>query len=317
MTVQGDGRFYVETLGCPKNQVDSDKIVGTLLTDGLVPTGDASAADVVVVNTCAFIEEARKESIEVILHSMRLVETARGLLSPDVWQRYGDELAAELPEVDAVVGFGGAITEQQQRRLIPVAEAPMPTMDLLNLHRPPAQRPWSYVKVAEGCNRSCGFCAIPSFRGSQRSRDTASILEEVRSLQAQEIVLVAQDLASYGVDRPDELGAGSIVPLVKAVAAEVDRVRLLYLYPSDLSDELIDVILGTDVPYFDLSLQHVSKPLLRRMRRWGDGDRFLQRISDIRAAQPDATMRSNFIVGYPGETEDDRGFGRLRRRSRP
>ena len=149
------------------------------------------------------------------------------------------------------------------------------------------------------------FCAIPSFRGSQRSRDTASILEEVRSLQAQEIVLVAQDLASYGVDRPDELGAGSIVPLVKAVAAEVDRVRLLYLYPSDLSDELIDVILGTDVPYFDLSLQHVSKPLLRRMRRWGDGDRFLQRISDIRAAQPDATMRSNFIVGYLGETEDD------------
>jgi ribosomal protein S12 methylthiotransferase len=130
-------------------------------------------------------------------------------------------------------------------------------------------------------------------------------LEEIRSLEAQEIVLVAQDLASYGVDRPDELGTGSIVSLVKAVAAEVDRVRLLYLYPSDLSDELIDVILGTDVPYFDLSLQHVSKPLLRRMRRWGDGERFLQRISDIRAAQPDATMRSNFIVGYPGETEDD------------
>ena len=306
MTVQGDGRFYLETLGCPKNQVDSDKIVGTLLTDGLVPTDDASAADVVVVNTCAFIEEARKESIEVIL---QLDETRRNgsrlVVTRCMAERYGDELAAELPEVDAVVGFGGAITEQQQRRLIPVAEAPMPTMDLLNLHRPPAQRPWSYVKVAEGCNRSCGFCAIPSFRGSQRSRDTASILEEVRSLQAQEIVLVAQDLASYGVDRPDELGAGSIVPLVKAVAAEVDRVRLLYLYPSDLSDELIDVILGTDVPYFDLSLQHVSKPLLRRMRRWGDGDRFLQRISDIRAAQPDATMRSNFIVGYPGETEDD------------
>ncbi len=194
--MQGDGRFYVETLGCPKNQVDSDKIVGTLLTDGLVPTDDASDADVVVVNTCAFIEEARKESIEVIL---QLDEARRSgsrlVVTGCMAERYGDELAAELPEVDAVVGFGGAITERQQRRLIPVNEVPMPTMDLLNLHRPPAERPWSYVKVAEGCNRSCGFCAIPSFRGSQRSRDTSSILEEVRSLQAQEIVLVAQDLA--------------------------------------------------------------------------------------------------------------------------
>ncbi len=306
MTAQGSGRFYVETLGCPKNQVDSDKIVGTLLHDGLSPTDDPSAADVVVVNTCAFIEEARKESIEVILQldearpsGSRLVVT--GCMA----ERYGDELAAELPEVDAVVGFGGAITEQQQRRLIPVSEAPMPTMDLLNLQRPPSQRPWAYVKVAEGCNRSCGFCAIPSFRGSQRSRDTDSILAEVQSLKAKEIVLVAQDLASYGVDRPDELGAGAIVPLVRAVAEEVERVRLLYLYPSDLTDELVEVILGTQVPYFDLSLQHVSKPLLRRMRRWGDGDRFLKRISEIRAAQPDATMRSNFIVGYPGETDDD------------
>lgn len=306
MTVQGTGRFYVETLGCPKNQVDSDKIVGTLLHDGLSPTDDPSSADVVVVNTCAFIEEARKESIDVILQlDEARRDGSRLVVTGCMAERYGDELAAELPEVDAVVGFGGAITEQQKRRLIPVSEAPMPTMDLLNLQRPPSQRPWAYVKVAEGCNRSCGFCAIPSFRGSQRSRDVESILSEVRSLQAKEIVLVAQDLASYGVDRPDELGSGSIVPLVKAVAEEVERVRLLYLYPSDLTDELVDVILGTGVPYFDLSLQHVSKPLLRRMRRWGDGDRFLQRISEIRSARPDATMRSNFIVGYPGETDED------------
>ena len=306
MTVQGTGRFYVETLGCPKNQVDSDKIVGTLLHDGLSPTDDPSSADVVVVNTCAFIEEARKESIDVILQlDEARRDGSRLVVTGCMAERYGDELAAELPEVDAVVGFGGAITEQQKRRLIPVSEAPMPTMDLLNLQRPPSQRPWAYVKVAEGCNRSCGFCAIPSFRGSQRSRDADSILSEVRSLQAKEIVLVAQDLASYGVDRPDELGSGSIVPLVKAVAEEVERVRLLYLYPSDLTDELVDVILGTGVPYFDLSLQHVSKPLLRRMRRWGDGDRFLQRISEIRSARPDATMRSNFIVGYPGETDED------------
>jgi ribosomal protein S12 methylthiotransferase len=165
--------------------------------------------------------------------------------------------------------------------------------------------PWAYVKIAEGCDRSCGFCAIPSFRGPQRSRDIEQILTEVDELLAREIVLVAQDLASYGKDRPDELGAGSIVPLIKAVDERVDWVRLLYLYPSDLTDELIDAICATNVPYFDLSLQHVSKSLLRRMRRWGDGERFLTRIEDIRHREPDAAFRSNFIVGYPGETEAD------------
>jgi ribosomal protein S12 methylthiotransferase len=182
---------------------------------------------------------------------------------------------------------------------------PVPAMDLLELPRPRSTAPWAYVKIAEGCDRSCGFCAIPSFRGPQRSRDVDSILAEVEALGAKEIVLVAQDLASYGKDRPDVLGAGSIVPLVKSVAAAAHRVRLLYLYPSDLSDELIDAICDRRVPYFDLSLQHVSKALLRRMRRWGDGDRFLRRIADIRDREPDAAFRSNFIVGYPGETEAD------------
>jgi len=180
----------------------------------------------------------------------------------------------------------------------------VPSLDLLNLPRPPASAPWAYVKIAEGCDRICGFCAIPSFRGPQRSRTPASILTEVDQLGAQEIVLVAQDLASYGKDAPG-LGARSIVPLVRAVAARVPRVRLLYLYPSDLGDDLIDVICATGVPYFDLSLQHVSKPLLRRMRRWGDGERFLRRIDDIRQREPAAAFRSNFIVGYPGETEAD------------
>jgi ribosomal protein S12 methylthiotransferase len=181
----------------------------------------------------------------------------------------------------------------------------VPSLDLLNLPRPRSSSPWAYVKIAEGCDRTCGFCAIPSFRGPQRSRDVTSILDEVDQLAAREIVLVAQDLASYGKDRPVELGAGSIVPLVRAVTERADRVRLLYLYPSDLSDSLVDAICDTGVPYFDLSLQHVSKALLRRMRRWGDGDRFLRRIADIRAREPEAAFRSNFIVGYPGETEAD------------
>jgi ribosomal protein S12 methylthiotransferase len=297
-------RFYIETLGCPKNQVDSDKLVGTLLADGLLPTDDPGVADLVVVNTCAFIEDARKESIETILTlDNQRRDDARLVVTGCMAERYGPELADALPEVDQVAGFG--VPVNPSRKLIPVSAAPLPELDLLNLPRPRSTSPWAYVKIAEGCDRSCGFCAIPSFRGPQRSRDVDSILREVDELQAREIVLVAQDLASYGKDRPGELGAGSIVPLVKAVADRTDWVRLLYLYPSDLTDELIDVICTGEVPYFDLSLQHVSKPLLRRMRRWGDGNRFLQRIADIRERRPDATFRSNFIVGYPGETEAD------------
>ena len=297
-------RFYVETLGCPKNDVDSDKIVGTLLADGLIATDDPSLADLVVVNTCAFIEDARKESIDTVLAlGAQRKDGARLVVTGCMAERYGAELAEALPEVDQVAGFG--VPVQMGRKPISILAAPIPSFDLLNLPRPKSSAPWAYVKIAEGCDRNCGFCAIPSFRGPQRSRDISSILHEVDELGAKEIVLIAQDLASYGKDRPSELGAGSIVPLVRAVAAKVQRTRLLYLYPSDLSDELIAAILDTGVPYFDLSLQHVSKTHLRRMRRWGDGERFLKRINDIRALAPDAAFRSNFIVGYPGETEED------------
>jgi len=307
------GHFYVETLGCPKNQVDSDKLIGTLLADGMQPTAEPDLADLVVVNTCAFIDAARKESIDTILAlDERRREGARLVVTGCMAERYGSELAEALPEVDQIAGFGVPITANTPsapigsgRKLIPVAAAPLPELDLLNLPRPAASAPWAYVKIAEGCDRSCGFCAIPSFRGPQRSRDIDQILAEVDQLAAREVVLVAQDLASYGKDRPGELGAGSIVPLVRAVADRADWVRLLYLYPSDLTDELIDAVCHTGVPYFDLSLQHVSKPLLRRMRRWGDGERFLRRIADIREREPDAAFRSNFIVGYPGETEAD------------
>jgi ribosomal protein S12 methylthiotransferase len=309
-------RFYVETLGCPKNQVDSDKLVGTLLADGMTAVDDAGLADLVVVNTCAFIDEARKESIDTILAlEDQRKPGARLVVTGCMAERYGHELAEALPEVDQVAGFGVSFSDQAAshssaaaasgRKLIAVSSAPIPSFDLLNLPRPKSTSPWAYVKIAEGCDRSCGFCAIPSFRGPQRSRDVESILREVDELEVKEIVLVAQDLASYGKDRPDELGAGSIVPLVRQVAAKVPWTRLLYLYPSDLSDDLIDAICETPVPYFDLSLQHVSKPLLRRMRRWGDGQRFLRRIADIRRRQADAAFRSNFIVGYPGETEAD------------
>ena len=338
------GRFWIETLGCPKNQVDSDKLTGKLLADGMEPASSSGDADLVLVNTCAFIESARQESIDVTLALADGRKAgARVVVTGCMAERYGDELAEALPEVDRVVGFGGALHDYEHEHphdhahddendhagdhdhdhdhdhgraagatAVPVvlgrtrSVATIPAFDLLNLPRPKSPVPWAYVKIAEGCDRNCGFCAIPSFRGPQRSRDIAQILDEVDALDVQEVVLVAQDLASYGKDRPGELGAGSIVGLVEAVAARVRRTRLLYLYPSDLSDALIDVMCSqTNVPYFDLSLQHVSKPLLRRMRRWGDGDRFLRRIEDIRRREPSAAFRSNFIVGYPGETEED------------
>jgi ribosomal protein S12 methylthiotransferase len=296
--------FWVETLGCPKNQVDSDKLTGTMLADGLVPAAAPEGADLVVVNTCAFIEEARRESVDVVLDlAERKSATADLVVTGCLAERYGPELADALPEADAVAGFGVPVTLGPTRR---GGEAPVPAFDLLNLPRPAPAAPWAHVKVAEGCDRACGFCAIPSFRGRQRSRSIASILAEVEGLAAggvREVVLVAQDLASFGRDQGR--GDRRIVPLVEAVARRVDRVRLLYLYPSDLTDGLIDAICTTGVPYFDLSLQHASRPLLRRMRRWGDGGRFLRRIDDIRRRAPDAAFRSNFIVGYPGETEDD------------
>ncbi len=293
------GRFFIETLGCPKNQVDSDKLVGTFLADGLRPTEHPGDADLVVVNTCAFIEEARRESIDTILALAAARRPgARLVVTGCLAERYGAELAEAMPEVDRVAGFGVPIALGRK-----AAGSEVPRLDLLNLPRPPAAAPWAYVKVAEGCDRACGFCAIPSFRGKQRSRSMEATLAEVDALDAQEIVLVAQDLASYGRDQG--VGERAIVPLVTAVAAKVPRVRLLYLYPSDLTDALVDTICSTRVPYFDLSLQHVSAPLLRRMRRWGDGDRFRRRIDAIREREPDAIFRSNFIVGYPGETEAD------------
>ncbi|HEV2426664.1 MAG TPA: MiaB/RimO family radical SAM methylthiotransferase [Acidimicrobiales bacterium] len=306
-------RYWIETLGCAKNHVDSDKLSGWLAARGYSPAASPEAAELVVANTCAFIEAAREESVAAVLDlAERRAPGARLVVTGCMAERYGDELARALPEVDLVAGFGASL------EATPVSLRPVPSFDLLNLPRPAPTRPWAYVKVAEGCDRRCGFCAIPSFRGDQESRSPDAVLAEVAGLVAggvREVVLIAQDLASWGRDRRrggaapaealDDGAAQPLVGLVSKVAAEVDRVRLLYLYPSGLTPALIDAVLATGVPYFDLSLQHASRPLLRAMRRWGDADRFLERIAAIRAAEPRATFRSSFILGYPGETEDD------------
>src|SRR5207237_6466542 len=237
-------RFYVETLGCPKNAVDSDKVTASLLADGLVPASSAEEAELVVVNTCAFVEAAREESIDVTLALAEARKPgAKLVVTGCLAERDGDELATALPEADAVVGFGGegGLAEVVLKR------KPAGVRDLLELPRPAPSAPWAYVKEAEGCDRTCAFCAIPSFRGKQRSRAPESIVAEARSLVAggaREIVLVAQDLASYGRDTGSP---GALVPLLHSLdrlAGEgLARVRLLYLYPSQVRDPLVGTIL--------------------------------------------------------------------------
>ena len=302
--------FWVETLGCPKNAVDSDKVVASLLADGLLPAARAEDAELVVVNTCAFVEAARQESIDTVLALTDARKPgARVVVTGCMAERYGEELAAALPEVDAVVGFAGEGALGTAVALGAPRRKPTGVRDLLELPRPAPSVPWAYLKVAEGCDRACAFCAIPSFRGKQRSRAPESIEAEARGLVEQgvaELVLVAQDLAWYGRD----VGApGSLAPLLRRLDTlaphGLARIRLLYLYPSEVRDPLVATMLelATVVPYFDLSLQHADARLLRRMKRWGSGDRFLTGIDAIRASEPTAAFRSSFIVGFPGEGE--------------
>jgi len=317
----GDGsRFWVETLGCPKNAVDSDKIVASLVADGLTPAAGAGDADLVVVNTCAFVEAARRESVETILDLAEARRPgARLVVTGCLAERSGAELAEALPEVDAVVGFAGegALAEVlggpgtgQHSPVAFLSRKPTGVRDLLELPRARPTAPWAYVKIAEGCDRACAFCAIPSFRGKQRSRTPDAVVAEARELVeggVAELVLVAQDLAWYGRDAGEP---GTLAPLLRRLDAELSdaglaRIRLLYLYPSEVRDPLVATMLETPtvVPYFDLSLQHADRALLARMKRWGSGERFATTIAAIRAEQPDAAFRSSFIVGFPGETE--------------
>jgi ribosomal protein S12 methylthiotransferase len=225
-------RYWIETLGCPKNQVDSDKLAGLLESQGYLVATSPENADLVVANTCAFIEAAREESIETVLELADVKRRdARLVVTGCMAERYGDELAAALPEVDLVAGFGASLTAPTPVTLRATA---LPSFDLLNLPRPASKAPWAYVKIAEGCDRRCGFCAIPTFRGDQRSRSTSEILTEARDLVAggvREIVLIAQDLASWGHDRRragrgealEVLDQGGTQPLIELTRALTTR----------------------------------------------------------------------------------------------
>jgi len=304
--------FYIETLGCAKNAVDSDKAAQGLIQDGLVATDDASQADVVVVNTCAFIDAAREESINTTLElSDTKKQGAKLVVTGCMAQRYEDELKSSLSEVDAIVGFAQeANIASQIFEPITLKSKPKGIRDLLDMPRPKPQSPWAYLKVAEGCNRNCAFCAIPTFRGKQRSRTKESIFAEAKMLVengVKEIVLVAQDIAWYGRDADREETLSDIMRDIDRLKDQgLQTQRLVYIYPSELKGDLLETMLTleTSVPYFDLSLQHAHPELLRKMKRPGSSEKFLELIKTIRASKPDSVFRSNFIVGFPGETEE-------------
>ncbi len=306
---------WLTTLGCSKNQVDSEKVTSMLNEAGYASADSPEEADVVMVNTCAFIEAAREESIEAILDIGEVKRPdARLVVLGCMAQRYETELVAALPEADAVIGLDryselvdrlDTMTQWQPLRIRPARTS---HMDILyHVKRPTPSTPFAYVKVAEGCDKPCTFCAIPLFRGKQRSRPPVNIRDEVAELASGgvgEIVLVAQDLAAYGRD----IGApGGLTELLRFVSdvEGLRRLRLYYLYPKEIRPALIEEMATNPLiaSYFDLSLQHAAAPLLRGMKRPGSGERHLRMIDEIRAAAPDAALRSSFIVGFPGETD--------------
>jgi len=327
------------TLGCARNEVDSEELAGRLEADGFRLVSDPADADTVVVNTCGFVESAKKDSVDTLLEAADLKATGRTQAVVAVGcmaERYGNELAESLPEADAVLGFDDypdiaarlrsiiagethqAHTPQNRRKLLPItpveralSTAPVPghASGPASLRRRLDSGPTASLKLASGCDRRCSFCAIPSFRGSFVSRRPSDVLQEARWLGEQgvrELFLVSENSTSYGKDLGDLRLLETLLPELAAVDG-VERVRVSYLQPAETRPGLVEAIAGTPgvTPYFDLSFQHASAGVLRRMRRFGDPESFLGLLEQIRALAPEAGVRSNVIVGFPGESEDD------------
>ena len=280
---------WLSTLGCAKNQVDSEKLIAMLSEAGYGWADSPEEADVVMVNTCAFIEEARAESVDVILElEGRKRPGARSVVIGCMAQRFGSEVESALPEVDAVLGidrYGELVgVLDGLTGWHPVEMRRRPVMDILHATgRPASDLPYAYLKVAEGCDKPCTFCAIPSIRGKQRSRRPVEIREELALLVAggvSEVVLVAQDLAAYGRDIQAPGGLPDLLAFVSDVE-DLRRIRLLYLHPREINERLLVEVTSNDkvAPYFDLSLQHVSGALLRRMKRPGNTEKHLALIA--------------------------------------
>jgi ribosomal protein S12 methylthiotransferase len=311
-------KVHFVSLGCPKNLVDGEIMQGMLVRDGHELVLDPGQADVLVVNTCSFIDEAKEESIDAVLELARYKEDGRAsrlIVTGCLAERYGTVLRESMPEVDVFVGTGDFLALPK----LLVAEAPKPAYVGAQHVLPAADAPrvqstpfyTSFLKIAEGCNRTCSFCIIPKIRGRQESRSIASLVEEARRLAdggVREVSLIAQDLTSYGSDRDD---GASLTRLLEALL-EVDGIdwfRLLYMYPQHVTDELLRLVAreGRICSYLDMPLQHGSDRMLRAMRRGGEGTaaRLRELVARIRDRVPGVVLRSSFIVGFPGETEED------------
>jgi ribosomal protein S12 methylthiotransferase len=358
------------TLGCARNEVDSEELAGRLAAEGWLLVDDAAQADVAVINTCGFVQQAKKDSIDALLEASELKVSGRtqkvvavGCLA----ERYGEQLAAELPEADAVLGFDSyadmsshlssilngnkpvSHVPSDRRRLLPLSptsrpasaatvalpghgghgghaapastvpekrvpqsatiEGPVPASGPRVIRARLDARPWAPLKIASGCDRRCAFCAIPMFRGSFVSRRPSDVLAEARWLgehDVKEIFLVSENSTSYGKDLGDLRLLETMLPQLAGVDG-IERVRVSYLQPAEIRMDLLDVMASTPgvAAYFDISFQHASESLLRRMRRFGSPQSFLELIDQVRLRAPLAGIRSNVIVGFPGETQGD------------
>ncbi len=327
------------TLGCARNETDSEELAGRLAADGWMLVDDPTKAEIAVINTCGFIESAKKDSIDALMqaHSLKGNGVTKAVVAVGCMaERYGNELATALPEADAILGFddyqeisarlstiidGGKIsahTPKDRRTLLPIAPSqraeqkakqnlkdisPIGTVLRKRLDKSPI----APLKIASGCDRRCSFCAIPYFRGSFVSRTPNEIIEEAKWLAdsgVSELYLVSENTTSYGKDFGDLKLMEKLLPEISKIEA-VKRIRLSYLQPAEVRPSLLQAMVSVDkvVPYFDLSFQHANGDLLRSMRRFGDGEKFLHLISQIRALSPEAGIRSNFIVGFPGESD--------------
>jgi len=308
----------IVSLGCPKNLVDSEVMLGHLQREGLT-LSDPEKSRVVIVNTCGFIDQAKEESVEAILHQIRRKEAGeidRVVVAGCMVQKYGRELSTEIPEVDHFIGL-------DELEKAPAAALGLPSLPRFS-DKPLATRlyddlaprvlthrkGYAYLKVAEGCNNPCTFCTIPQMRGLQRSRAVDSLVKEARSLEAQgvqELVLISQDTTRYGEDIG--LGRTGLATLVRALLGGTGFpwIRFLYAYPKTLHGSVVDVMAEDPrfLPYVDMPLQHVSRRILAAMKRGGDGDVYRKIFEGMRARVPELSIRTTFIVGFPGETEKD------------
>ncbi|MGQ0735781.1 MAG: 30S ribosomal protein S12 methylthiotransferase RimO [Acidobacteriota bacterium] len=335
------------SLGCPKNLVDSEVMLGLAEQAGHEITAEPSSADVLVVNTCAFIDRAKQESIDTILELAQVKQQREGrrlVVTGCLAERYREELQREIPEIDAVLGTGeltgivDAIAGRAAASAQPVSfyrrdpshgratssgppEGPpraaptfgvdLPTYlyDSATPRRLTTPGHYAYLKIAEGCDYACAFCIIPKMRGHYRSREPASIVQEARALAARgvrELLLVSQDTTFFGVDRRERGALPRLLRDLNGVDG-IAWIRLLYLYPTTISDEVIEAMAVNDkvCRYIDLPLQHASDAVLRRMRRPGTRAGYERLLAKIRHRLPEVTLRTTFIVGFPGETEDD------------